>query len=210
MSATGLIAVVGSGALIAGIIAAGKRARKRQRARIAAARTFGLSSAVAAHMWRTGASQAYVERLDHEFRRWFVVAAASSTMIGMGSPAVDDYWHTLLEVQGGTLYAGFSDAVAGRFIEHVEGVGSPELDAKAWVAYEAVWGEPPPADLFPEPSENLKTKYRARATTSDGSSGGGDGGGCVSVDVSSCGDGSSGGGDGGCGGGSGCGGGGGE
>jgi hypothetical protein len=212
MSATGLIAVVGSGALIAGFLAAGKRARRRQRARIAVAQTFDLSNAVSAHMWRIRASPTYVQRLDYEFRRWFVVAAASSTMIGMGSQAVDDYWHTLLSTDGGELYAEFSEAVAGRLIEHVEGVGSPDLDAKAWVAYEAVWGTPPPADLFPEPSEDLKAKYRARATDS-GSGGGGDSGGSVSVDVSSCGGSSSSGCDGGggssCGGGSGCGGGGG-
>lgn len=206
MSAAGLLVLAGGGTLVAGFWAAAARNRRRRRASLAAARDHDLSRAVEAHMRSTGASRAETERLDREFRRWFVVAAASSDLIGMGSGQVDGYWHTLLDVEGGALYAGFSQAVAGRWIEHVEGVGSPDLDAKAWVAYEAVWGEPPPADLFPEPTEKLKRRYRARASSSDGYSG--CGGSDVSVEVSTWGGGGSsgdGGGGGSCGGGGGCG-----
>ncbi len=210
MSAAGLLAIVGGGTLVAGLMAAAARSRKRHRAVVAAALNHDLSRAVEAHMRRTGASRAEVERLDREFRRRFVVAAASTALIGMGSEKVDGYWHTLIEVEDGELYAGFSDAVAGRRIEHVEGVGSPDLDARAWVAYEAVWGEPPPADLFPEPPEELKRRYRAQACHTGGD---GAGGGDVCVAVSACSDGGAAGscGDGGggssCGGGGGCGGG---
>lgn len=195
MSAAGILAALGGGTIVAGFVAAVALDRRRRRASICTALGYDLSAAVEAHIRRTGASRAEAERLDRESRRWFVVAAAASGMIGMGSRAVDEYWHTLLDVGGGALYAGFSEAVARRWVEHVEGVGSADLDAKAWVAYEAVWGEPPPADLFPEPCEKLKRRYRARADHSSG--GGGDCGGSagdVSVSVSSCSGGSGGGG----------------
>ncbi len=187
MSASGTLVLVGGGILLAGFATAA-RSRMRRRASIAAALGHDLSRAVEAHMRRTGAPRAKAERLDREFRRWFVVAAAGTEVIGMGSKAVDEYWHTLLGVDGGGLYAAFSEAVAGRRVEHVEGVGSADLNAKAWVAYEAVWGEPPPADLFPEPPKELRDRYRARATCSGGGDGGS--GNCVSVAVSTSGNGS--------------------
>lgn len=188
MSATGLLFVVGGGTVFAGILAAVALDRRRRRASIAAALGHDLSRAVEQHIRWTGVSRAEAERLDREFRRWFVVAAAAPEMIGMGSKAVDEYWHTLLDVDDGALYGAFSQAVAGRWIQHVEGVGSAELDARAWVAYEAFWGEPPPADLFPEPSQELKRRCRARRSDSGSSGGGGCGGGGAS-----CGDGGGGG-----------------
>lgn len=205
MSAAGALVFIGGGTLVAGFLAVVVRDRRRRRASVAAAMGFDLSRAVEAHMRRAGVARAEAERLDREFRRWFVVAAAANAPIGMGSKAVDGYWHTLLDADGGDLYAGFSNAVAGRWIEHLEGVGSADLDAKAWVAYEAVWGEPPPTDLFPEPTEELKRRYRARASCSGGGDGGGGDG--VSVSVSNCGGGGScdGGGSGGSCGGGGCG-----
>ena len=181
MSAAAMLILAGGGTLAAGIWAVSRK-RKRCRAYPAAAQTFDLSAAVEAHMRRTGVSQAEAERLDHEFRRWFVVAAASPVMIGMGSLAVDEYWHTLLAVEDGTLYADFSEAVADRWIDHVEGVGSADLDAMAWVAYEAVWGEPPSDDFFPEPPEDLRAHYRAQASWSGGAPS--DEGCCVSVSLS--------------------------
>ena len=136
-----------------------------------------------------------------------MVAAASPVMISMSSKTVDEYWNTLLKVDNGRLYREFSQAVAGRYVQHVEGVGSPDLDARARTAYIAVWGCVPAAAYFTKPPEEALERYRRQTSSSDG--GGGDfttvsfGDGCSSgSDGGSCGGDSSGGGDGGgCGGG---------
>ncbi len=161
----------------AALISRANRPKPRNRVAYQATMTYDLGAARIAHEQRTGLSSQKVQRLDREFRRWFVVAAASPTMIGMGSRDVDEYWHTLLEVEGGRLYAAFSEATAGRIVQHVEGVGSEDLDAKAWVGYQAVWGKEPPADLFPRPSDKALSRHRATATTSSGSSDSSSGGG---------------------------------
>jgi hypothetical protein len=110
---------------------------------------------------RTGIPHAEAMRREVAFRRWFVVAAASPVIIGMGSAEIDAYWHVLLEFPD--LYAKYSRAVAGTVVRHIEGVGGEVLDARSWVAYEAVWGVPPPAEYWRRPDAAAMARVRVKA-----------------------------------------------
>jgi hypothetical protein len=119
--------------------------------------------------------------LEREFRRWFVVAAASPVMIGMCSKQVDAFWHELLWRPA--LYEAYSRAVCGRVVRHVENVGGERLEARCWAAYEAVWGALPPEDIWGKrPSADALARVRAKA--GGGSDGGAGDDGCLYLSLS--------------------------
>jgi len=156
----------------------------RQRPRsadLAQARNFPLPGIAAALAEKEGMSLAEAQRLESEFRRWFVVAAASRVPIGMASKEVDGFWHALLEQPA--LYEKFSRAVAGRVIVHLAGVYDEVLNARAWLGYEQIWHAAPPADLWPRPSEAALLRVRASIRRSRRDSGGADGSGDVNVSL---------------------------
>jgi len=133
---------------------------------------------------REGIPLSEAKRLETEFRRWFAIAAASPVRMGMGSKPIDAFWHALLERPD--LYESYCRAVSGRVLEHIEGIGGESLDARSWVAYESLWGAPPPADLWPRPSDKALRQVRASVRRSSKRGSGGNGGddSIVYVDVS--------------------------
>jgi hypothetical protein len=160
--------------LTAGLLKSGLMLQRSHGANLARAKDFSLPGIAEAVAEKEGISLAEAQRLEHEFRRWFVVAAASRVPVGMESKAVDAFWHALLEQPA--LYESFSRAVAGRVIVHLAGVRGDVLNARAWVGYEQIWHEPPPADLWPIPSDASIRRVRVSIRRSESRTAGGDGG----------------------------------
>jgi hypothetical protein len=133
--------------------------------------TFPLPGVAEALAEKAGIPLADAQRREAEFRRWFAAAAASPVLLGMGSQHVDAFWHTLLERPD--LYESYSRAVCRRVVQHIEGIGGDVLDARSWVAYETLWGAPPPADLWPRPADAALHRVRAvrRRATANGEDG---------------------------------------
>jgi hypothetical protein len=101
------------------------------------------------------ASLEAAETLERELKRFLVLCALHpGKPYGMAGP-VDELWHTFLLFS--RLYADFCDKVAGRFIHHEPAdkdcPDEPQKLANGYADfrndYEAVFGEPPPASVWP-------------------------------------------------------------
>lgn len=148
-----LIPLVFTGMVVALVTRALRRLRRRPRADLAACMGFDLSPAVRRWQSASGGNAAEAARVEHAFRRWFALVAASPVPLGMDSRQVDDFWHEVICCTA--LYRRFCDAVAGRFIDHDPEGGSAAGSARSWAAWRAAYGEDPDPALWPRPEEAL-------------------------------------------------------
>src|SRR5687767_8480368 len=115
------------------------------------ARPFSLRLA-AENGWKPGFTQRAIE----EYRRFAFLAAAAGHPVSP-SDAVDQVWHLHL-IYTRSYWDEFCAGVLGRPLHHHPSLGGPEESAKfaRWYAqtldsYRRLFGEDPPADLWPPP-----------------------------------------------------------
>jgi hypothetical protein len=114
-----------------------------------------------------GWTAAHADRVIDEYRRFCFLAATGSAPV-TPSDAVDQAWHLHLTYSR-DYWEIFCPKVLGRALHHgpTEG-GAAEHDryyrqyAETLARYEAVFGAPPPADIWPDAARRLTRDPRAR------------------------------------------------
>lgn len=99
-------------------------------------------------------SARYTARVITEYKRFLALAATSDYMM-TPSKAVDAAWHLHLTYTH-SYWGQLCDDILGRPLHHHPSDGSPGEDKKfSWmytrtlIAYEGLFGEPPPQDIWP-------------------------------------------------------------
>jgi uncharacterized membrane protein YgcG len=126
------------------------RAKPSHRANAAAAMNFDLRAVGERFKRDTGLPGDEVRRIEREFRRYILLVAMSpGTSLGLHNGRIDDFWHSAITFT--TTYRAYCQAVAGRFIDHDPAGGGDLPYARTFAAYQAVFGETPDAELWPQP-----------------------------------------------------------
>jgi uncharacterized membrane protein len=117
------------------------------RARIeAAALNFDLRAVRERYQRDTGLSDAEVDRVEKEFRRYFLLVALSpGVALGLPGGRIDDFWHTAITFTA--TYRAYCQEVAGRFIDHDPTRGDVPY-VRTYESYRAMFGEAPDPQLW--------------------------------------------------------------
>ncbi|HET9955099.1 MAG TPA: TIGR04222 domain-containing membrane protein [Polyangiaceae bacterium] len=118
-----------------------------------------------------GWTESYSARVINEYKRFLALAVAGDPMVSP-SDAVDQAWH--LHLQYSARYRKFCQNVLQQNLDHrpSEG-GEAELSryklayGQTLERYEELFGEPPPADIWPAPSERFRQEHAVRVTIDD-------------------------------------------
>ena len=123
---------------------------RKQQTGLDLALQFDLSLAAERFRQKSGLSEEETERVELEFRRFFLLMAESSRLrFGLHNGPIDDFWHELICCT--ELYADFCVQVAGRFIHHDPRGGSGDGYARTWWAYHDRFGLVPDPLFWPTP-----------------------------------------------------------
>ena len=111
----------------------------------------------------TGWSAAHIQRVLVEYRRFLYLAVRRRGRV-CPSGAVDEAWHTHL-LDTPRYFGAFCPQVLGTTLHHVpDRGGGTRDDARQYRAtlraYRWVFGEPPPADIWPAPAQRWAERRR--------------------------------------------------
>ena len=113
----------------------------------------------------TGWRAAHTQRVLTEYRRFLYLAVRLQGRV-CPSEAVDEAWHAHL-LDSSRYFGDFCPRVLGYTLHHVPSRGGAEEGARhasryraTLLAYQPVFGEAPPADIWPAPEARFKERTR--------------------------------------------------